>query len=88
MIKNINLTCNERIVTHKFVGYKIIQDEEGNLDVIKSEPMNSIEELINLGYEYMIYHKLYLAYDRKTNEFIGYEDEIGPDKVTGLVLKK
>lgn len=86
--EHYNLTGNERIVTHKFVGYKIIQDEEGNLDVIKSEPMNSIEELINLGYEYMIYHKLYLAYDRNTNEFIGYEDEIGPDKVTGLVLKK
>ena len=86
--EHYNLTGNERIVTHKFVGYKIIQDEEGNLDVIKSEPMNSIEELINLGYEYIIYHELYLAYDRETNEFIGYEDEIGPDKVTGLVLKK
>lgn len=83
-----DLTGNERIITHKFVGYKIIQDEEGNFDVVKSEPMDSIEELINSGFEYIRYHKLYLAYDRETNKFIGYEDEIGPDKVAGLILKK
>lgn len=62
---------------------------ECNIDKTHSHTYtNNIEELINLGYEYIIYHKLYLAYDRETNEFIGYEDEIGSDKVTRLVLKK
>lgn len=86
--EHYNLTGNERIVTHKFVGYKIIQDEKGIFDVVQSEPMGSIEELVDAGFEYIAYNKLYLAYDRETNEFIGYEDEMGPDKVTGLVLKK
>lgn len=86
--EHYNLTGNERIVTHKFIGYKIIQDEKGIFDVVQSEPMGSIEELVDAGFEYIAYNKLYLAYDRETNEFIGYEDEMGPDKVTGLVLKK
>ena len=83
-----DLTGNERIVTHKFIGYKIIKNDQGEFDVIKSEPMNSIEELVDAGYEYVRYHKLYISYDRETNEFIGYEDEMGPDKVASLVLKK
>lgn len=83
-----DLTGNERVVTHKFIGYKIIKNDQGEFDVIKSEPMNSIEELVDAGYEYVRYHKLYISYDRETNEFIQYEDEMGPDKVASLVLKK
>ena len=83
-----DLTGNERIVTHKFRGYKLVYDEKGRIDMIKSEPMDSIEELVNAGYEYVRYNKLYAGYDRETNEFIEYEDDLGPDKVSGLVLKK
>ena len=83
-----DLTGNERIVTHKFIGYKFIKNDKGNLEMIKSVPMDTIEELVDAGYEYVRYHKLYISYDRETNEFIGYEDEMGPDKVAGLVLKK
>lgn len=82
------LTGNERIVTHKFIGYKIVQDEIGFFYVVESEPMNSIEELVDAGYEYVKYGKLYASYDSETNEFIEYEDEMGLDKVLGLTLTK
>lgn len=83
-----DLTGNERIVTHKFIGYKFIKNDKGKLEMIKSDPMDTIEELVDAGYEYVRYHKLYISYDRETNEFIQYEDEMGPDKVASLVLKK
>lgn len=83
-----DLTGNERIVTHKFIGYKFIKNDKGKLEMIKSDPMDTIEELVDAGYEYVRYNKIYVSYDRETNEFIGYEDEMGPDKVAGLVLKK
>lgn len=83
-----NLTGNERIVTHRFVGYKIVPDEIRFFYVVQSDPMNSIEELIDAGFEYIRYDRLYVGYDKETNEFIEYEDDLGPDKVTGLVLKK
>lgn len=82
------LTGNERTVTHKFIGYKIVQDEIGFFYVVESEPMNSIEELIDAGYEYVKYGKLYASYDSETNEFIEYEDKMGKDKVSSLVLTK
>ena len=56
--------------------------------MIKSDPMDTIEELIDNGYEYVRYNRIYASYDRETNEFIEYEDDLGPDKVAGLVLKK
>ena len=83
-----DLTGNERIVTHKFIGYKFIENDKGKLEMIKSDPMDSIEELVDDGYEYVRYKKIYAGYDRETNEFIQYEDEMGPDKVASLVLKK
>lgn len=83
-----NLTGNERTVTHKFIGYKLVSDEKGRLDMVKSEPMDTIEALLEEGYEYVKCDRLYASYDRDTNEFIKYEDEMGPDKVTSLVLKK
>lgn len=83
-----DLTGNERIVTHKFIGYKFIKNDKGKLEMIKSDPMDTIEELIDNGYEYVRYNKIYASYDRETNEFIEYEDEMGPDKVASLVLKK
>lgn len=83
-----NLTGNERTVTHKFIGYKLIHDEKGRLDMIKSEPMDTIQKLLDAGYEYVKYDRLYAGYDRETNDFIKYEDEMGPNKVAGLVLKK
>ena len=83
-----NLTGNERTVTHKFIGYKLIHGEKGRLDMIKSEPMDTIQELLDAGYEYVKYDRLYAGYDRETNDFIKYEDEMGPNKVAGLVLKK
>lgn len=83
-----DLTGNERIVTHKFIGYKFIKNDKGKLEMIKSDPMDTIEELVDAGYEYVRYNKIYVSYDRETNEFIWYEDEMGPDKVAGLVLKK
>lgn len=83
-----DLTGNERIVTHKFIGYKFIKNDKGKLEMIKSDPMDTIEELVDAGYEYVRYNKIYVSYDRETNKLIGYEDEMGPDKVAGLVLKK
>lgn len=83
-----DLTGNERIVTHKFIGYKFIKNEKGKLEMIKSDPMDTIEELIDNGYEYVRYNKIYASYDRETNKLIQYEDEMGPDKVASLVLKK
>lgn len=83
-----DLTGNERIVTHKFIGYKFIKNEKGKLEMIKSDPMDTIEELVDAGYEYVRYNKIYASYDRETNKLIGYEDEMGSDKVAGLVLKK
>ncbi len=83
-----DLTGNERIVTHKFIGYKFIKNDKGKLEMIKSDPMDTIEELIDNGYEYVRYNRIYASYDRETNEFIEYEDDLGPDKVAGLVLKK
>ena len=82
------LTGNERTVTHKFIGYKIIQDEIGFFYVVESEPMNSIEELVDAGYEYVKYNRIYASYDSETNEFIEYEDGMGKDKVPSLVLTK
>ena len=82
------LTGNERTVTHKFIGYNIVQKENGKFDVVESEPMDSIEELVDAGYEYVKYGKLYASYDSETNEFIEYEDEMGPDKALGLTLTK
>lgn len=75
-------------MTHKFIGYNIVQDEIGFFYVVESEPMNSIEELVDAGYEYVKYGKLYASYDSETNEFIEYEDEMGPDKALGLTLTK
>ncbi len=83
-----DLTGNERIVTHKFIGYKFIKNDKGKLEMIKSDPMDTIEELVDAGYEYVRYNKIYASYDRETNKLIGYEDEMGSDKVAGLVLKK
>ena len=82
------LTGKTRIITHKFIGYKIVQNNKGKLTIVKSEPMNSIEELVNAGFEYIEYGKLYAAYNRDTNKIIKFEDNLGPDKVSGLVLKK
>jgi len=83
-----DLTGNERIVTHKFIGYKFIKNDKGKLEMIKSDPMDTIEELVDAGYEYVRYNKIYASYDRETNEFIEYEDDLGPDKTSRLVLKK
>lgn len=83
-----DLTGNERVVTHKFIGYKFVKNDKGKLEMIKSDPMDTIEELVDAGYKYVRYNKIYASYDTETNKLIQYEDEMGPDKVAGLVLKK
>ncbi len=82
------LTGKERVITHKFIGYKVTADEVGNTQVIKSEPMDSIEELVDAGYTYVKYGEVYYGLNKDTGNFIGYEDPIGKNTVSELVLKK
>ena len=82
------LTGDTRVVTHMFIGYKVTTNEQGKVTIIESEPMKSIEELIDAGYTHVKYGKIYYGLNKDTNELIEYEDEMGPDKVAGLVLKK
>lgn len=54
-----NKTGNERTISHKFIGYNVIIDEKETPRLIKSEPMDSIEDLINNGYTYVSKNKIY-----------------------------
>lgn len=84
-----NQTRRERTVSHKFIGYKVEYIDD-KLVVSESEPMDTIDNLLNSGYEYVKYKKVYFSYDKDNNKFIKYEDEMGPTKVeeTTLKLKK
>lgn len=86
--EHFGLTGDTRVVTHMFIGYKVTTNEQGKVTIIKSEPMKSIEELIDAGYTHVKYGKIYYGLNKDTNELIEYEDEIGPDKVSELVLKR
>ena len=85
--ERFGLTGDTRVVTHMFIGYKITNDN-GKITIVKSEPMKSIEELVEAGYTHVKYGKIYYGLNRDTNGFIEYEDEMGQDKVSDLVLKK
>ena len=47
------LTGKYTINTYVLYGYRIINDENGKLKLDKSEPVRSIQELIDLGYDYI-----------------------------------
>ena len=81
-----NQTRRQRTVSHKFIGYKI-EYIDNKLIVSESEPMDTIDELLNSGYEFVKYKKVYFSYDKETNKFIKYEDEMGPTKVESTTLK-
>lgn len=82
-----NKTGNERTVSHKFIGYNVIIDEKETPRLIKSEPMDSIEDLINNGYTYVSENKIYYGYNKETKEFIDYNDEMGEKLNKTLELK-
>lgn len=86
--ERFGLTGDTRVVTHMFIGYKLVKNNMGKITVVKSEPMKSIEELVDAGYTHVKYGKIYYGLNRDTNGFIQYEDEMGPDKVASLTLTK
>ncbi len=83
-----NQTGNTRTITHAFVGYNIYEKEDGRIFIIRNEPADSIEELIDGGSDYVVYGQMYYGYNKETKEIIGYNDEMGEkQEEKTLVLK-
>ena len=83
-----NLTGNKKIITHVFYGYNIIKNDKGNYTLVSSGPINSLDLLIEMGYQYVdadIMHEMnkedYLklvGIEEDTNEYI---EEFDGEKV-------
>lgn len=72
-----NLTGEERDCHYVYYGYKIIKNDNGDYELVKSKPVDSITELPE-GYDYIKgkFYDVVNLYDR--NEILDYED--GPEE--------
>lgn len=67
------ITGETRIAHFMYIGYKIERDNNGDYQIIRSNPMESIDELLDNGYEY-VKDNFYILTDPNTKEPLSYED--------------
>ena len=74
-----NLTGEERICHYVYYGYKVIKNEKGSYEIIKSNPVDDLFELPE-GYIYIKkdFYDVVNLYDK--NEILDYEDGQEKDK--------
>lgn len=74
-----NLTGEERVCHYAYYGYKIIRNEKGTYELVKSDYVDNLSELPD-GYDY-IKEKFYDVVNlRDKNEILDYEDGPEDDK--------
>lgn len=68
-----NLTGEERVCHYLYYGYKIIKNEQGEYDLIKSNPVDNINDLPeNYKYIQKTFYKVVNLYNKE--EVLNYED--------------
>lgn len=74
-----SLTGEERVCHYVYYGYKVIRNEKGSYELVKSDPVDDLSELPD-GYDYIkeAFYDVVNLYDK--NEILDYEDGPKEDK--------
>lgn len=80
-----NLTGEERVCHYVYYGYKIIRNEKGTYELVKSAPVDDLSELPD-GYDYIKekFYDVVNLYDK--NEILDYED--GPEEDKEIISEE
>lgn len=80
-----NLTGDERTCHYVYYGYKIIQNDKGEYELLKSEAVDNIEDLPE-GYDYIKeeFYKVVNLYNK--DEELSYED--GPEESKKIISEE
>ena len=80
-----NLTGEERVCHYVYYGYKVIRNEKGTYELVKSDPVDDLSELPD-GYDY-IKEKFYDVVNlHDKNDILDYED--GPEEDKKIISEE